>query len=276
MLSAAPQARSTLRLSAAQAAALLHDHRSGALPQLALFDVRAIADFEAGHIDGARHLDQSGFAGLLPHLPRQAPVLVYCYHGNASQGWAATFADFRFAQAYSVDGGYDALAAALAPRQRPAARNGEASAELMIFLTAHRFDLEDLDAPREHGLTPLMRAALAGRAPLVAELVALGVEVNRRNRDGNNALWLACVAGSADSIRQLVCSGADIDNRNAAGATCLMYCASAGKADMLALLLECGADPLLTDQDDARAIDLAASRECLRLLRQLPGGSASR
>jgi len=259
------------RIAAHDAARMVLAHRGGTLPDLAVFDLRAAEHFAAGHLAEARHLEQAGFPALLGRLPRHAPILLYCYHGYASQGWAETFADFRFSSALSVDGGYEALAASLAElqqaRSKAVARAGEASGELMIFLTAHRFDPEDLDAPREHGLTPLMRAALAARAELVAELVALGCDVNKRNADGNNALWLACVSDSADSLRQLVCSGADIDNRNAAGATCLMYCASAGKAAMLSLLLECGADPLLTDQDDARAVDLSSTRECLRLLR---------
>jgi len=259
------------RIAPMEAARMVLAHRAGALPELAVFDLRDAEHFTAGHLSEARRLDQAGFPALLGRLPRHAPILLYCYHGNASQGWAETFADFRFSSALSVDGGYQALQGALAElqqaRTKAVARAGEASGELMIFLTAHRFDPEDLDAPREHGLTPLMRAALAGRAALVAELVALGCDVSKRNDDGNNALWLACVSDSADSVRALVCSGVDIDNRNAAGATCLMYCASAGKAAMLALLLECGADPMLTDQDDARAVDLVATRECLRLLR---------
>lgn len=193
---------------------------------------------------------------------------MYCYRGDASQGWAETFADFRFTRAYSVDGGYPAFAAAVAAAEGgPVVIPLSPGPELLGFLCAHRFDPEALDEPREHGLTALMRAALAGRANLVAELLALGADVKLRNADGNNALWLACVADSADSVRQLLAAGIDIDNRNVTGATCLMYCASAGKAAMVALLLESGADPLLINQDDARAVDLAATRECLRLLR---------
>ncbi len=39
--------------------------------------------------------------------PKDRPVLIYCYHGNASQVRAQTFADFRFKKVYSLDGGYE-------------------------------------------------------------------------------------------------------------------------------------------------------------------------
>ena len=108
---------------------------------------------------------------------------------------------------------------------------------------------------------------LAFPQPLVAELIAAGVDVRARNEDGNNALWLACVSDSPEIVRLLVDAGLDMDNRNLVGATALMYCASAGKPALLRLLLELGADPLLTNQDGARAVDLAATRDCLKALR---------
>ncbi|THF55370.1 ankyrin repeat domain-containing protein [Pseudothauera rhizosphaerae] len=262
--------RSQRRIAPADAADMLARWRSGALPTLALFDVRDARSYAQGHVEGAEHLSDAGFPAAARRLTKDTPVLIYCYHGNASRTWAQTFADFRFAEVWSVDGGYDALAAAITPlagQGHAPCRAEAAGASLVAFLVEYGFDLDDLDAPRAHGLTPLMRAALVGRADLVDELVQLGVSVARRNMDGNNALWLACVGGSADAVCHLVAAGIDVDNRNDMGATCLMYCASAGKADTLALLLECGADPLLTNFDDARAADLAATRECLKLLR---------
>jgi len=259
------------RISAADAADLLVRREQGVLPALAVFDVRDAARYAAGHIPGAEHLAEHGFGAVTMRLPRTTPVLVYCYHGNASRSWAAMFAEFRYPEVYSVDGGYDAFAAALAgrrsayqstPRARPAP-----SAALAAFLATHGYAAADLDAPRAHGLTALMRAALEGRADIVAELLAMGVSIARRNMDGNNALWLACVSEQAEVVKQLVLAGIDLDNRNDMGATCLMYAASAGKAGMVALLLELGADPLIVNFDDARAVDLAATRACLALLR---------
>ncbi len=256
-------------ISPDQAADLVLRQRQGGLGALALLDSRDRATFERGHVEGALHLTEAGFGDVMQQVSRATPVLIYCYHGNASKTWAGMFADFRYAEVYSVNGGHDALAAALAMREsadghRPPCGG---SPELQAFVAQHGFDPANLDLPREHGLTPLMRAALSGLPGLVDELLALGVAVNLRNGDGNNALWLACVSGQEGIVRALVAAGIDVDNRNDTGATALMYTASSGKHDMLALLLECGADPSVRTDDDYLAVDLASTVECLRLLR---------
>lgn len=256
-------------LPALEAAALIQRHRRGCPPELALFDSRDRASFEREHIPGALFLSDANFGGIVAGLPRSTPVVIYCFRGHASQTWAGMFADFRYTEVYSVEGGYDALAAALAA---PVPEAGAASSvapglALRNFLLARGFDPARLDETREHGLTPLMHAAWRGEAALLGELLTLGARVDLRNVDGNTALWLACVGGNAACVRLLVAAGVPLDSRNDAGATALMYCASSGKHDMLALLLELGADPLVRNGDDARAVDLCATVECLRLLR---------
>jgi ankyrin repeat protein len=181
------------------------------------------------------------------------------------------FADFRFAEVYSVDGGYEPLAAALADRERPSPGDppeGVLGGELSSFLEQHGFDRHRLDSPRAHGLTPLMRAALAGRADLVHELLSLGVDLHLRNADGNTALWLACVSNDARTVQTLIDAGIDIDSKNDTGATALMYVASTGKDPLVELLLGAGADVLARNQDDFAAVDLASTWSCLVLLRR--------
>lgn len=258
------------RISPNDAADMVMRYREGALTDLAVFDVRDATRYHSAHIPGAHHLTETSFAVLSGKLPRHTPILVYCYHGNSSRQWAQTFADFRFVEAWSVDGGYEAFAAELMARQRgrvdPPRADG-ASAALGEFLAVHGFDAEDLDAPRDHGLTPLMRAALLGNLTLAEELIGLGVALDKRNMDGNTALWMACVSGQKTLVRRLAEAGIDLDNRNDMGATSLMFCASSGKAELVALLLELGADARITNFDDLRAGDLAATRACLSLLR---------
>ncbi|WP_234421510.1 ankyrin repeat domain-containing protein [Parazoarcus communis] len=270
-----PSSRQAHRISAADAADMLLRHRDGVLPALAVFDVRDENSYRAAHIDAAIRLAEATFPQQIRGLNRTTPVLIYCYHGNASRTWAQWFADFRFPEVYSVDGGYPAFSDALATRsagqQGTPVAGMDARADLLAFLQTHGFDPFDLNAPRQHGLTALMRAALAGHEGVVDALLACGADISRRNMDGNNALWLACVSGNAAIVRRLVQAGIDIDNRNDMGATCLMYAASAGKAEMVALLLECGADPQVLNFDDARAVDLAATRSCLQLLRHTIG-----
>lgn len=253
-------------ISADDASAIILRHRGGGLPTLAIFDTRDRASYERGHIAGARFLSDAGFGAAMSELRRDTPIMLYCFRGNASQTWAGMFSDFRYTEVYSVDGGYDALAAAIRRADLPAA-TGTPSLALKEFLAAHAYSFSDLNAAREHGLTPLMRAAWRGETDLLRELIALGADVNLRNSDGNTALWLACVAHSEACVRLLVEAGANVDNRNDTGATTLMYCASSGKHAMLALLLELGADPWVRNFDDAKAADLCATAECLKLLR---------
>jgi uncharacterized protein len=139
--------------------------------------------------------------------------------------------------------------------------------KLRQFLQAHGFNPAQLDRPAEHGLTPLMRAALLGELALVDELLRAGAGIDLRNHDGNNALWLACVSGRPEVVRRLAAAGIDLDNQNAVNATALMYAASSGKAEMVELLLELGADAKLTNLDGANAGDMASTVACLRLLR---------
>ncbi len=88
------------------------------------------------------------------------------------------------------------------------------------------------------------------------------------NADGCNALWLACYHGSHAIIERLIAAGIDLDLQNGNGATCLMYVASNSKPDLVKLLLEKGADARLKNFDDFSALDLAASIDCLKLLRK--------
>ncbi|QKV55941.1 MAG: ankyrin repeat domain-containing protein [Dechloromonas sp.] len=114
-----------------------------------------------------------------------------------------------------------------------------------------------------------MRAAKEGRLDIVEELLALGVDIAVTNADGCNALWLACYNGSHAIIERLIAAGIDIDLQNGNGASCLMYVSSNSKPDLVKLLLEKGANPKLKNFDDFSALDLAASVDCLKLLRRL-------
>ncbi|MFC0709596.1 ankyrin repeat domain-containing protein [Azorhizophilus paspali] len=246
-------------LSAVEAAALIR-----AEPELSLFDVRDLHSYRQEHLDGAMHLSEDRVPLWLGRLPKDKPVLIYCYHGNSSKTFAQMFSDFRFARVYSVDGGYRPLANALAEATAP---DAAPSAELAAFLDEWRYPADDLEARGQHGLTPLMRAALQGRREMVRELLALGADIRARNDDGNTALWLACVSRDSGLVQDLIDAGIELDNRNDAGSTALMYTASSDRPELLKILLEAGADPQVRNFDDLRAVELAASRACLKLLR---------
>lgn len=140
---------------------------------------------------------------------------------------------------------------------------------LAAFLDQHGFAPTSLSSLQADGrFTPLMRACKEGRGDAVDELLGLGVDMSVTNADGCNALWLACYHGSHAIIERLIDAGIDIDLQNGNGATCLMYVSSNGKPDLVKLLLDKGANPALKNFDDFSALDLAASVECLRLLRK--------
>ncbi|MDU0956169.1 MAG: ankyrin repeat domain-containing protein, partial [Bradyrhizobium sp.] len=69
-------------------------------------------------------------------------------------------------------------------------------------------------------------------------------------------------------------AGIDLDNRNDNGATALMYASSSGRADVVAHLLAKGADISAETLDGFTALDMAASLECLSLLRHAAKATA--
>lgn len=73
---------------------------------LQIVDIRDGQSFANGHILSAVHLDNSSVQPFIEDAQLSKPLLVYCYHGNMSQGAAAYFSEQGFEEAYSLDGGY--------------------------------------------------------------------------------------------------------------------------------------------------------------------------
>jgi rhodanese-related sulfurtransferase len=256
------------RLNAAELQRWLHLH-----PSALILDARDEVRYAQGHLPDSLRLDGRNHERLLLNEDKTRPVLIYCYHGNASQTYAQMFADFGFGIVADLIGGWSAwqafesARAAHSPSVVAATHAAEVSDELALWLASEGFDPAHPGAPGRHGNTPLMQAAWRGQRDMLDALLRLGVPLDAVNGDGNNALWLACVHGDAALIRTLVARGVPINHQNAVGATCLMYAASAGKAQVAETLLQLGADPHLLSQDDYSALDMAATQDCLQLLR---------
>lgn len=227
-----------------------------------VLDARDRASFEQARIAPAVHLSSTNLDELIFGTPKHAPVLIYCYHGHASKTYAQTFVDFGFQEVYSLEGGFDAWCKAQAASTAPGL-----SATLKHWLTQHDYPTHGIDTTAAHGITPLMRASLEGNAVIVAELIQAGARIDTKNIDGNNALWLACVGENLEVFDLLVAAGIDIDHQNDNGATCLMYAASSGKAAVLKKLLTAGANTQIKTLDDFTALGMAATLDCLTLLR---------
>jgi thiosulfate sulfurtransferase len=87
------------------AQAIIDEH---GLEGVHLVDVRDERSFDAGHVESAIHLAGPAVAEFIAEADGAKPVLVYCYHGNMSQGAAAYLAEQGFETTYSIDGGFEA------------------------------------------------------------------------------------------------------------------------------------------------------------------------
>jgi rhodanese-related sulfurtransferase len=250
--------RSFQRIDVATACQLL------ARGDVRVLDSRDPDSFALAHIASACRLSSENLDAMLLGTPKAAPVLLVCYHGNASQVYGQMFADFGFAEVYSLDGGFEAWQQHHSPTASP-----QLGSQLANWLLAHGYPVANLEAVAEHGMTPLMRASKAGDSAIVAALLKAGASPHTRNGDGNHALWLACVGADLDTLDVLIRAGSALDHQNDNGATCLMYAASTGKHAVVEKLLAAGATPQLKTLDDFSALDMAATIECLQLLRRV-------
>ena len=172
------------RIAAAEALAFMIA-AAGQQRSYRLFDTRDAGSYARGHLAQAEPLAERDLGRWIGVLPRTEPVLIYCYHGNASQVFAKTFADFGYTEVYSIDGGFQALTRAV-NRARAALPSGEdtapaPSAALLAFMAeegcaAARIRL----ARRFRGLDARHRFHPSGRAS-EARLVAKLAQALRDN-----------------------------------------------------------------------------------------------
>lgn len=73
----------------------------------AVIDVRAAADYEAGHIIDARHIPAAELASRADSLKKykEKPVIVYCDNGAASAGAARALTALGFTKVVALRGG---------------------------------------------------------------------------------------------------------------------------------------------------------------------------
>lgn len=98
--------------------------------RLTIFDVRDRRDYDAQRIEGALHLTERDFPRVVQVVPQGETILVHCYHGHASQSFAAMFSDFGYSDVHSVDGGFEALVAEYKQRSAPDQADEHAVPEL--------------------------------------------------------------------------------------------------------------------------------------------------
>jgi thiosulfate/3-mercaptopyruvate sulfurtransferase len=75
--------------------------------EMLILDVRDAKSYARSRIASADRVSDANLYEVLTGNPKDRPVLIYCYHGNASQTVAQTFIDFGFREVYSMDGGFE-------------------------------------------------------------------------------------------------------------------------------------------------------------------------
>ncbi len=71
-----------------------------------ILDCRAVKDYREGHLEDALHVHEDLKLSLVKRGDKQRGLLIYCYHGHASEHLAEFFSDFGFKHVYSLEGGY--------------------------------------------------------------------------------------------------------------------------------------------------------------------------
>lgn len=74
-------------------------------------DVRSAAEYEEGHLPGARHIHYGRLAGRLDEIPKGARIQVYCYSGERSAIAASMLRRSGFDEVVDIRGGYEAYQA---------------------------------------------------------------------------------------------------------------------------------------------------------------------
>ncbi len=85
-------------------------------PRAVLVDVRTAAEYESGHVDGARHVPRGLLEWKIAEACPEAstPILVHCASGGRAVLAARTLVDLGYRDVTAVDGSFADLQACLA------------------------------------------------------------------------------------------------------------------------------------------------------------------
>ncbi len=140
---------------------------------------------------------------------------------------------------------------------------------LLLVAQSHRTNAADTSAE-------LLDAVKSGDAHKVGQLLAAGADPNARGQIGLTPLISAALGGRADIAKLLADKGADVNARSDNGLTALMLAAAEGHKEVAHLLLSKGADPNIQDPSGLTAFKIAALRkheEVAALLKPLTVGA---
>ncbi len=75
---------------------------------ITIVDIRDQTSYESGHINGAKHLNNENMDDFVRDCDLDRPLIIYCFHGYASQSAAHLLFEQGFEEVYSLIGGYEA------------------------------------------------------------------------------------------------------------------------------------------------------------------------
>ena len=136
-----------------------------------------------------------------------------------------------------------------------ACRNGQKSI-VQIFLKKGGIDVNKRDA---EGNTPLYYACLKGLRDIVGLLLDSDADVSIANNCSETPLHAAARSGNKEIIGKLVQYGADLDATDKEGCTSLIRLLNNKRSDAALFLIEQGADTEIADNSGHRAIDYATA-----------------
>ena len=74
--------------------------------KVTIADIRDPKSYQEGNISNSINLTDQNIKEFMETADRNAPLLVYCYHGDSSIGAAEYFANNDFKSVFSLNGGY--------------------------------------------------------------------------------------------------------------------------------------------------------------------------
>jgi ankyrin repeat protein len=126
---------------------------------------------------------------------------------------------------------------------------------LTIFLLSICVTLLAFAGPNED----LIAAAEKGDIATVQALLAKGVDVNAKDKDGRTALMLASWKGQVEVVKELLAKSADANAKDNYGGTALMFAAQEDHTETVQALLSKGADVNAADKEGNTPLHYAAA-----------------
>ncbi len=134
----------------------------------------------------------------------------------------------------------------------------------------------DLNSRDEHGLTPLMWAAVQGHSTVAEVLIENGADVNAVNVNGDTALMWAGLVGYEDLVKLLIEGGADVNASDPnSGVTALMAASSRGNLEIVGMLLEADANVNAVDKKGKSALAHASLKGKANIIEKLLNSGAT-